>query len=140
METALAMNALKLDGNDELNNGKKFNFGFHVGFDLYISSRCGEAVALTDLESMHEANDFAAGYLAMALTRSEHSSVPRNKTRARELSVKVFPRLLRVIKLNQSGYLADAHYIVGFCYHEGLFSSSVAHYKNRIDRCITMLL
>ena len=101
-------------------SGPRFKFNFHEGFDLYIASRCGNKEAFEELKALQDSDLLYLGYLAMTLTRSENSSVPKDLSQARILSKQFSMYLYDVTTQSvQSAYLADAFYLLAFCYEEG---------------------
>ena len=99
----------------------RFNFHFHVGFDLYVAVRCGKKEAYDELEAADTSDPLACGYLSMSLARSENSAVPKNLSRAKELSKQFVPPILEIVNHCTSTYLADANYLLGFAYQEGIY-------------------
>jgi hypothetical protein len=106
---------------EEKSESHRFVFGFNAGFDLYVAVRCGKKEAWKKLEkkTLEKEEIFAAGYLAMSLTRSEHSTIPKDIPRAKELSRGFLPPILELVQSGRTEWLSDAFYLAAFCYQEG---------------------
>lgn len=101
--------------------GNHFDFHFHMGFDLYVAVRCGKKEAFDKLvlAAAHPEDPVACGYLSMSLARSENSAIPKDISRAKDLSKHFIPLVLEMVNHCTTSNLADAFYVLAFCYQEG---------------------